>query len=140
MLGYGPVYDYGRGKVDWLAAGLATEQTGSREQRALDVIQTAVTGKPTTTVRDLAEAARVAGADNVLIVDDGGCLVGRVKLTGGTYDPDSRAEDVMEPGPPTVRANEPLNALLERMEAKNVPEMIVTTPEAHVLGVVRQAR
>jgi CBS domain-containing protein len=42
----------------------------------------------------------------------------------------------MEPGPATVRAHEPLDALLDRMTGRDVAEMIVTTPEGELLGVV----
>jgi CBS domain-containing protein len=44
----------------------------------------------------------------------------------------------MEPGPATVRAHEPLPPLLERMARRQVDEMIVTTPEGELLGVVRR--
>jgi CBS domain-containing protein len=44
----------------------------------------------------------------------------------------------MEPGPTTVRAHEPLEALLERMARRGVDDMIVTTPEGELLGIVRR--
>jgi CBS-domain-containing membrane protein len=44
----------------------------------------------------------------------------------------------MQPGPTTVRAHEPLEPLLSRMSTENVHEMIVTTPEGVLLGVVRR--
>jgi CBS domain-containing protein len=44
----------------------------------------------------------------------------------------------MEPGPATVRAHEPLDPLLERMARRGVDEIIVTTPEGVLLGVVRR--
>jgi CBS domain-containing protein len=45
----------------------------------------------------------------------------------------------MEPGPATVRAHEPLPPLLERMARRQVDEMIVTTPDGELLGVVRRS-
>jgi CBS domain-containing protein len=44
----------------------------------------------------------------------------------------------MDVGPVTVRANEPLEPLLERMASHGVAEMVVTTPEGRLLGVVRR--
>jgi hypothetical protein len=38
-----------------------------------------------------------------------------------------------------VRANEPLEPLVERMRDKNVSTMIVTTPEGRLLGVVHRS-
>jgi CBS domain-containing protein len=46
----------------------------------------------------------------------------------------------MEPGPATVRPHEPLPPLLERMARRQVEEMIVTTPEGELLGMVRRTR
>ena len=43
----------------------------------------------------------------------------------------------MQPGPTTVRANEPLEPLLDRMGERNVAEVLVTTPDGRLLGVVR---
>ena len=42
----------------------------------------------------------------------------------------------MEPGPVTVRANEPLEPLLQRMASRGVTENVVTTPDGRLLGVV----
>ncbi len=50
------------------------------------------------------------------------------------------AEDVMQPGPTTVRAHEPLDPLLERMAERGVEEVLVTTPEGRLLGVVHGRR
>jgi CBS domain-containing protein len=43
----------------------------------------------------------------------------------------------MQPGPTTVRANEVLDPLLARMAKRSVAEMLVTTPEGRLLGIVR---
>lgn len=44
----------------------------------------------------------------------------------------------MHPGPTTVRGHELLSPLLERMHDRNVTEIIVTTPEGRLLGVVQR--
>ena len=131
-LGFSPVYDYVAGKVDWMAAGLPTVRAHRRERRALDVAdREPPTCTPDTPVREL-PAGRA-----VVVVNDTGIVLGRV-----SRDPDERsgptADDVMAPGPMTVRAHEPLDPLLERMAARAVDEMIVTTPEGRLLGVVRR--
>ncbi len=79
----------------------------------------------------------VAVQGSVLVVQHG-VLLGRVrsKHLAGVH-PATPEEEVMGPGPATVRANEPLDALLERMAARNVDEMVVTTTDGHLLGVVR---
>ena len=124
------VYDYAAGKVDWLAAGRPTEGSAPRERRAVDATETAsATCSPRTPVADLSGPA--------LVIGPGGVVLGRVRPDG--HPPETAAEDVMEPGRATVRANEPLDDLLARMERSNVPEIVVTTPEGRLLGVVRRA-
>ena len=132
-LGFNAVCDYAPGKVDWMAAGLPTVRADGSERRALDV---ADRHPPTcgadTLIGDLPTAERV------IVVNDHDIVLGRVG-TGGSSDRDRTAEEVMKPGPATVRANEPLDPLLERMRRRDVTEIIVTTPEGRLLGVVRRA-
>jgi CBS domain-containing protein len=137
-LGFAPVYDYALGKVDWMAAGLPTERADSRERRALDAAdRTPPTCAPDATV---AEVADIVTNGSVLVVD-AGVLLGRVRPRNlADAAPATTVEDVMELGPSTVRAHEPLQPLLERMAARNVPEIIVTTPEGRLLGVVHRER
>lgn len=130
-LGFDRVYDYVAGKVDWLAAGLATVRREGGGRRALDGARRDVaTCAPDTPLRALPTVGSV-----VVVVDDG-VVLGRVE--DRSADPDTPAEAVMAPGPTTVRAHEPLDPLLERMAARNVDEVLVTTPEGQLLGAVRR--
>jgi CBS domain-containing protein len=132
-LGFGPVYDYVSGKVDWMAAGLSTTRADASERRALDVAdRVAVTCSPTMPVADL------PARQSVIVVNGAGIVLGRVGPRPGE-ERYGTVEEIMRPGPTTVRANEPLDPLLERMRARGVTEMIVTTPEGRLLGVVRRA-
>jgi hypothetical protein len=63
-------------------------------------------------------------------------VLGRVGA-GDRNDPLATAETTMELGPATVRAHEPLDELLLRMHSRHVLEIIVSTPEGQLLGVVR---
>lgn len=123
------VYDYAAGKVDWLAAGMPTVRAAPSERRALERADL----NPTTCSPGAAVGTISA---TVLVVNEQRVLLGRVPAGG--YPPTTRAEQVMEPGPPTVRAHEPLDALLERMTKRDVEEISVTTPEGRLLGVVRR--
>jgi Mg/Co/Ni transporter MgtE len=44
----------------------------------------------------------------------------------------------MEPGPATVRPSEDLAPLLERMRRRDMPTILVTTPEGVLMGVLRR--
>ncbi len=133
VLGFSSVYDYVLGKADWLGAGLPTVRADLSEQRAIDVAdREPLTCTPDTPVRDLP-----AGRSIVVVATDG-TVIGRVP--GGQNREDARlAAEVLQPGPTTVRAHEPLRPLLERMARARVTEMLVTTPEGRLIGVVHAA-
>jgi CBS domain-containing protein len=124
------VYDYAAGKVDWLAAGLATIRAELAPRRALDDVD----HDPRTCAPDAPVAELDAGS--VIVLNDHGIVLGRVRA-GDRSDDVRTAEEAMEPGPTTVRAHEPLDELLDRMERRHVEEIIVTTPEGQLVGVVR---
>jgi CBS domain-containing protein len=125
------VYDYAAGKVDWLAAGLPSTRAELGPRRALD----AATRDPTTCAPDAPAATMLAGS--VLVVNENGVVLGRVRADGHRPT-DQPAEAIMEPGPATVRAHEPLDELLARMARRHVDEIVVTTPEGRLLGVVHR--
>jgi CBS domain-containing protein len=134
-LGYGPVYDYAAGKVDWMAAGLPTIRADASERRALDAADRhPPTCRPDELVSEV--AARQPGA-TVVVINERRIVLGRYWPGRASADALSRIGEVMEPGPTTVRAHEPLAALLDRMARRHVKEIIVTTPEGELLGVVR---
>ncbi|MDP8953331.1 MAG: hypothetical protein M3N37_00105 [Actinomycetota bacterium] len=131
-LGFAPVYDYVAGKVDWMAAGLPTVRADDRERRAFEGAGLEpLTCGPATPVADL------PAGGSAIVVNSAGIVLGRVPARRGE-DSTGTAEDVMRPGPTTVRAHEPLDPLLERMRASGVAEMIVTTPEGRLLGLVHR--
>ena len=138
-LGYDPVYDYAAGKVDWMAAGLSTIRADVSERRALDAAdREPLTCRPDQRVRDLAGGA---AATPLIVVNERGIVLGRFRPgPASTTDGIACVEDLMEPGPTTVRAHEPLAPLLERMARHRVDEIIVTTPDGELLGTVRRPK
>jgi CBS domain-containing protein len=131
-------YDYTAGKADWLAAGLPTERRPGREPRALD----AADRNPSTCRPDetLGVVAARTGPVSVVVSNDARVVLGLLTRDELQGDPAAIAEEAMQPGPPTVRAHEPLQPLLERMRQRNGAEIIVTTPEGTLLGVLAPAR
>ena len=123
------VHDYAPGKVDWLAAGLPTVRADSSVLRALDA---ADRDPPTCSPDAVLEGDP---PDAVLVVNEHRIVLGRI--WPGTAADGAVAEDVMEPGPTTVRAHEPLDELTKRMRSRHVAEMVVTTPEGRLVGVIR---
>jgi CBS domain-containing protein len=137
-LGFFPVYDYTAGKADWTAAGLPTERRPDAPARAVDVADRDVpTCGPEDTVGRARKAAEAAGRPSVIVVNEERIVLGRLRPRELEGDGGAKAEDVMEPGPATVRAHEEVDALVERMRKRGVHEAVVTTPAGELLGVVR---
>jgi CBS domain-containing protein len=133
--GFPVVYEYAVGKVDWMAAGWPTVRADASEQRALDV---ADRDPPTCAPSDQVRELRASMDRSVIVVNERRAVLGRVPAARRVDD--GIAETVMEPAPATVRADEPLVPLLERMTKRNVREIIVSTPEGELLGVVYRDR
>jgi rhodanese-related sulfurtransferase len=134
-LGLNPVYDYGAGKVDWMAAGLPTVRADTSERRALDV---ADRDPPTCRPDDRVGAIAGSQARSLVVTNDHQIVLGRVHPRRIDAADATPVEEVMEPGPTTVRAHEPLAPLLDRMARRGVDEVIVTTPQGELLGVLHQ--
>lgn len=140
-LGFTEVYDYVVGKADWLAAGLHTERGGPEPTRAVDVAEGDVpTCGPGDEVRTAAARAIDAGWTSCVVVNDQRIVLGRLRLDRVDTGSEGPVEEVMEPGPSTVRADQDADGLLERLRSQGVPEVIVTTPDGELLGVVRADR
>ena len=137
-LGFEEVYDYAPGKVDWLARGLPTEAP-QRERRAGDVarddVATCTADERIGDVRARVESSPYGFA---LVLSAEGCLLGRLRKRALDGDQDRTAQDAMEPGPSTVRAHEPLEALLERLRDRDLTSAVVTDPEGRLIGIVRR--
>ena len=68
----------------------------------------------------------------------GRVVLGRLRF-GGDSDPDARAEEVMHPGPTTVRVHEDCATTSERMTALSARSILVTHLRTSSGGVVRAA-
>ncbi len=139
-LGFEEVYDYTAGKVDWIAHGLPVE--GSWDQAAtarafarMDVATCRLTDRAAV-VRERLEASPYGFA--LVLADAGEILLGRVRRSAIGDDPDVLAEELMEPGPSTVRAHIEANELARRLREQDLRTAVVTTPDGRLLGVVRR--
>ncbi|HSS11759.1 MAG TPA: CBS domain-containing protein [Acidimicrobiales bacterium] len=76
------------------------------------------------------------GGDVCVVVNEHGVVQGRLRRD--RIDPADRrnADEVMEPGPTTVRAEAPLAETLERMRNRNVGSLIVSAPDGVLLGMI----
>jgi hypothetical protein len=135
--GFERVYDYVLGIADWKAAGLPVDGEGPRIQTVADAMRpdvpTCGRSEPIGQVR-----ARVteAGWDDCLVIDCDSLVIGRLRSSSWGLDGHLSAEEVMQPGPSTVRPDGPLDRLVEQMDRRPTPLVTVTTPQGALLGVV----
>jgi len=138
-MGFTAVYHYQVGKADWLACGLPREGKGATVPTVGDLARHEfVTCAPQDRIEDVRQRVRAASQDECLVIYQD-VLVGRLRATMLDGDGAVTAAEVMESGPATVRANEPLPALIERMQKRNVVRIVVTTPTGRLLGVLLRA-
>jgi CBS domain-containing protein len=132
------VYDYVPGKVDWLARSLPTEGDEADKARvgplARDDVVTCALDTPVSEVRDQIEASPYGFA---LVAWSDGTLLGRVRSSQIADAPaDATAEEVMQPGPSTVRPDLSVEELRKRLDDRDLKTSLVSTPEGRLIGVV----
>ncbi|MDQ3146995.1 MAG: CBS domain-containing protein [Actinomycetota bacterium] len=96
------------------------------------------TCRPHTLVSEASAAARAAGWDVCIVVNENGIVLGRLRgdqLDSTLQEP---VEAVMELGPTTTRADDDLAGLVERMQRRNVGSILVTDPDGRLIGVLRR--
>ena len=139
-MGFSDVYDYVEGKVEWMLDRQPTEGTGPHYAMAGEVatkerVQTCVLGSM---VGEAAQAMEQSGDTFCLVLNDESVVLGRLRKKHRDAASDEPVEKVMETGPTTVRPNQPAKELLERMERRDVPAVVVTTKKGVLVGVARR--
>ena len=69
-------------------------------------------------------------------MNDDRVVLGRLGREAIGSDDDESVEEAMTEGPSTVRPSIGLDALLERMQSKNLSGWLVTTPDGKLVGLV----
>ena len=137
QLGFEHVYDYTAGKIDWIAAGWPTEGPGPGEARVLTATDPNV---PTCGLEEAVGTVRRRLDPEItscVVINDHRIVAGRLEHLN-TIDPhDPRlVSQVMRPGPTTIRPSDNLDEVRERMRARHVLQLLVTTPDGELLGVL----
>jgi signal-transduction protein with cAMP-binding, CBS, and nucleotidyltransferase domain len=138
LLGFEEVYDYGPGKGDWLATGLARDGESVGTPYAGDLAHATVTCGPAELISDVKERVEKAGKDSCIVVDADDHVLGVVTAAALNGRGDEKAGDVADAAPQTFRANEPLSSFVEERSKKDVKTVLVTTPKGELLGVVER--
>ena len=139
-LGFERVYDYAPSKVDYLARGLPREGEKADELRAAELLRDDVVrcrpGDPIDRVRAEVEASPHGFA---LVLDERDVLLGRLRGSALQSEGTTTAEEAMEAGPSTIRADTSVEKLRERLEGGGLNFAVVTTPDGVLMGIVCRA-
>jgi Mg/Co/Ni transporter MgtE len=124
------------GKADWLAAGEPTEGPGASTARVGSIAdRDVVTCTLETPVKDI--AVRLENRDLAVVVH-GRVVLGVVRQTDLVGNFDLPLAEVMDGAPPTVRADVKVEELEARFAKLDRDALLVTTPQAELLGVIRK--
>jgi CBS domain-containing protein len=135
--GYTEVYDYVLGKSDWRAAGLPTEGDRPQAVRVAEAMDRSVpTCTPDERIADVVARMVRSGSPVCVVVNDHRVVQGQLRRDRLESDENRTAEDVMEPGPVTIRADAGLAETVERMKRRNVESLIVSNPDGVLLGAL----
>ena len=140
LLGFESLYDYGAGKLDWMAAGLPIEGENATRPRAGSVARKDV---PTCAVHerlgDVRDRVRSLGWDAVVVVDAERVVLGLLRAKELEKDPDLLIEDAMRPGPSTYRPYVLIKELADRMTEHSVDSSPITTSDGKLIGLLMKA-
>ena len=138
-LGFGDVYDYVDGKVDWLAAGLPTEGTNAQKPRAGDIARKDVpTCGLTDKLGEVATRVRALGWDAVVVVNEQRVVLGLLRTKELAADQEQSIEKAMRPGPSTFRPYVSLHDMLHFMIDHKLESSPITTSDGRLVGLLMQ--
>ncbi len=136
-LGFTKVYDYEAGKSDWLASPLPTEGRDAGELDAAAMVRgDDIACHLGERLGDVAKRVRAAGKNVCIVVNDRHIVLGRIRGRALDGDLSSLVEDVMQPGPSTIRTDTDLGTVAETLRGGNVASTLVTNQEGRLIGTV----
>jgi CBS domain-containing protein len=136
-LGFTQVFRYTAGEADWFASGLPTEGKLAGVPRVKDVARTDVATCALSEQLDaVRERVQAAGWDQCIVVNEQGIVLGRLGQEELGADTEASTEAVMEAGPTTIRPDTMLDDIVQRMRARRVESIVVSTSDGELLGIL----
>jgi CBS domain-containing protein len=75
-----------------------------------------------------------------IVIAEDRCVLGRLRASMlEKCDPEARAEEVMEPGPSTIRLDRRLATLVQQLREREYRFALATDPDGRLVGVVRRS-
>jgi predicted transcriptional regulator len=138
-LGFQDVYEYVDGKLDWMAAGLATEGTNAGQQRAGDIARrdAPICGLKDR-LGDVSVRVKASGWNAAVVVNAERVVFGLLRSAELAADPDQLVEKAMRPGPSTFRPFVPLHEMAHFMLEHKIENAPITTSDGRLVGLLLQ--
>lgn len=132
------MHDFAVGRGAWAASALPLEGALAGLLTAADAARKDVfTCSLGDSTRGIAGMMASKGQDDCIVLNEQGIIMGRTRR--GAVEASSGGavvEEIMELGPTTVRPDEPLEALVERMRRRGVRNIVVATLDGRLVGVL----
>ncbi|HEV7679672.1 MAG TPA: hypothetical protein VGQ42_13990 [Candidatus Dormibacteraeota bacterium] len=136
-MGYGPVYRYTAGKMDWLAAGWPHEGEQSQAPYAGDLVRAGVPEcSPGERMGDVRARVDGSGWDRCVVVNSGRIVMGLLSGARLQADAELTADLAMEPGPHTFRPSIGGRELLDWMRKNNKLAALIADGDGVLIGSV----
>ena len=111
------------GKVDWLASGLPTEGKEAHVLRAKDGVRRNFPScRLTDRLGDVQHRVQAAGQEGCVVLNDARIVLGYLGSDGFEAAPETIVEEVMEPGPTTIRP------MCHSQKSRNICKRGTSTP------------
>ena len=87
-------------------------------------------------IADVRARVLAAGWQVCIVTDESGVVLGRLRKDELHENPKAIVEQVMEAGPSTIRPDTKLEQITQRMQAKHLDHVVVTTLDGRLVGVL----
>ena len=135
------MFDYVAGKQDWLAVGLPIE---GKLAEIPTIGQAAKRDVPTCSLierlGDVQKRVRELGSNVCVVLNKERVVLGLVRKKLWDSDTEASIEQVMEPGPTTFRPHITVPQMTEYMREKNIQQVLVTTSDGRLVGIMEQPK
>jgi CBS domain-containing protein len=79
---------------------------------------------------------QAAGREECVVLNDARIVLGYLGSDGFEAAPETIVEQVMEPGPATIRPHVSLTEITEYMQKKHIDKILVTTADGELVGLL----
>ena len=122
-----------------MASGLPTEGKEAHALRVKDSVRRDIpTCRLTDRLGDVQHRVQAAGQEDCVVLSDTGILLGYLGGDAFAAAPQTTADQVMEPGPSTIRPHVPLEEIVPYMQERDIDRILVTTAAGQWMGVLRR--